>query len=287
MAAEVLNRLLQNSVLFRLQDGAQATSLTPSASASMHSSGFAEIDAVLAGGWPCPGFVELLTDAVGAGELMMWLPVQRQLRMPVLWVHTQAGGVLSQAVPYAPSLAAHGIDLSQLALVRTNSDEQTLWAVEQALLSRSMGLVLAMLHRSSTSFTALQRLAHALQGSNTLCVLIRPTVAAQQASPARIRFVAKPERIGALSLSFIKRKGMAGSVTVTIKPNVMPCLSHERVLLRAAQQRERNSMRAQSAQQVCLTGPSLLSHSPLDHLMSAISPQLQLSPRLRSPYPSR
>ena len=70
--------------------------------------GLAELDAQLpGGGWPCGALSEILFEHDGLGELSLLMPALAEL--------TQKGQrvvfVAPPYIPYAPALAAHGLDL--------------------------------------------------------------------------------------------------------------------------------------------------------------------------------
>src|SRR5690349_20954177 len=70
--------------------------------------GLAELDAQLpGGGWPCGALSEILFEYDGLGELALLMPALAKL--------TQAGQrvvfVAPPYIPYAPALAAQGLDL--------------------------------------------------------------------------------------------------------------------------------------------------------------------------------
>src|SRR4249920_3911074 len=106
------------------------------------SSGFPALDAGLpGGGWPAGALTEILPAHEGIGELRLLGPAlaglsQRGLRLA--WI-------APPHLPYAPALAAAGIDIGKLVIVRTTSRKETLWAAEQALASNACGAVLAWL----------------------------------------------------------------------------------------------------------------------------------------------
>jgi hypothetical protein len=104
--------------------------------------GFPDLDAALpGGGWPCGALTELLAPARGIGELGLLLPVLARLTCAgkrVVWL-------APPHLPYAPALAAAGIDLPHLALVRAAGRRDALWAAEQALRAGSCHALLAWL----------------------------------------------------------------------------------------------------------------------------------------------
>src|SRR6267378_3576843 len=112
------------------------------AGAPVISSGFPALDAGLAGGgWPAGALTEILPAHEGIGELRLLGPAlaglsRRGLRL--VWI-------APPHLPYAPALAAAGIDIANLVVVRAASPKETLWATEQALVSNACGAVLAWL----------------------------------------------------------------------------------------------------------------------------------------------
>ena len=112
------------------------------ASASATPTGFAALDRELpGGGWPSGVLTELLVRRAGIGELQLVLPALAALS----WAGKRIVWLAPPYLPYAPALAAAGIDLAQLALVRAPGRRDaraaerrnTLWAAEQVLRSAS------------------------------------------------------------------------------------------------------------------------------------------------------
>src|SRR6476659_678516 len=78
-------------------------------------SGFAELDAALpGGGWPRGALTEMLLEREGIGELRLTLPALSRLQgegRSIVWIAPPHR-------PYAPALAAAGLDLARLVIVR-------------------------------------------------------------------------------------------------------------------------------------------------------------------------
>ncbi|MBS0545027.1 MAG: translesion DNA synthesis-associated protein ImuA [Proteobacteria bacterium] len=167
------------------------------------SSGFDALDAELpGGGWPAGALIELLVDHPGVGELSLLLPV---LNRPPFdrWL----AWVSPPFLPYAPALAAAGVPLSRLLLIRPDT-AQALWTARQALASGGCSVVLAWLQRIDTA--GLRRLQLAAEEAATPLFLFRPRAAARQASPAPLRLILA----GAgetLQVSILKRRGPPAS----------------------------------------------------------------------------
>jgi cell division inhibitor SulA/protein ImuA len=74
-------------------------------------------------------------------------------------------------IPYAPALAAHGVQLSRLMLVRPEADEEKFWACEQALRSACCGAVLMWTDRGRER--SIRRLQLAAERGGALAMLFR------------------------------------------------------------------------------------------------------------------
>jgi cell division inhibitor SulA/protein ImuA len=98
--------------------------------------GFAALDAVLpGGGWPQAALTEMLLAREGIGELRLVLPGLARLQADerdVIWI-------APPHLPYAPALAAAGLDLHRLVIVRPAATADALWAFEQALRAPECG----------------------------------------------------------------------------------------------------------------------------------------------------
>jgi protein ImuA len=70
-------------------------------------------------------------------------------RAPVVWI-VEDGARREGGAPYAPGLAAHGLDPARLVMVRTMTGADTLWAMEEALKCRALAAVVADLWRGKT-----------------------------------------------------------------------------------------------------------------------------------------
>src|SRR5688572_18236442 len=82
------------------------------------------------GGWPTGALTELLGSREGIGELTLVLPALARLSAAgkrLVWI-------APPHLPYAPALAAAGVDLAHLAVVGAPGGRRdALWAAEQAL----------------------------------------------------------------------------------------------------------------------------------------------------------
>jgi hypothetical protein len=172
--------------------------------------GFADLDAELPGtGWPREGLTELLSDETGIGEL--------QLVLPALAALTRAGRrcvwVAPPYVPYAPALAASGVDLANLLMVKASSRRDALWACEQALRSGSCHALAAWL--AKPRYAELQRLAVAAESSHAAAFLFRPLAVASESSPACLRLALEPAGTD-LDVRIVKRRGAPAASTLRL-----------------------------------------------------------------------
>src|SRR3989442_5590640 len=144
--------------------------------------GFPGLDAELPGrGWPAGALTEILPAHEGIGELRLLGPAlaglsKRGLRL--VWI-------APPHLPYAPALAAVGIDVANLVIVRTASPIETLWAAEQALAANACGAVLAW--PQGAKYAELRRLQIAAEGGRAPAFLFRSPQAAGKPSPAALR----------------------------------------------------------------------------------------------------
>jgi cell division inhibitor SulA/protein ImuA len=178
--------------------------------------GFAALDAVLpGGGWPGAGLTEMLVARDGIGEIALVLPALAALqraRRDVVWIAPPHR-------PYAPALAAAGIDLARVLVVKTRTREETLWAAEQALASRACGAVLAW--PEVIRYPELRRLQLAAESGRACAFLFRPPEAARVSSPAVLR-LGLEAREGGLAVHVLKRRGPALAQPVVLDAFAVP-----------------------------------------------------------------
>ena len=198
----VLEEILQRHPVWRGGALARAAPAVPS--------GFAGLDRELAGGgWPRGRLTELLAPRWGIGELGLLMPALASLS----WSGKRSVWLAPPHLPYAPALAAAGVDLAHLALVRTSGRGETLWAAEQVLRSASCHALIAWLPRAR--YEELRRLAVAAEASGAWMALFRPPEAAQAASPAALRLALAAASDG-LCVRILKRRGAPTGVSLVI-----------------------------------------------------------------------
>ena len=159
------------------------------------------LDAVLpGGGWPQGALTEMLLEREGIGELRLTLPVLARLTREgraVVWI-------APPYKPYAPALAAGGLDLAQLIVVRSRDLRESLWAYEQALRAPDCGAAFAWLDVHEPR--ALRRLQVAAREGRTWGVLWRRPGQRASAASAPLRLGLAP-REGRLAVHVLKRRG--------------------------------------------------------------------------------
>jgi hypothetical protein len=199
-SAEVeLARLLEHPAIWRGRSAARAEVLR---------TGFAALDACLPGqGWPRTGLIEIIVPRFGVGELYLLLPALAAVtsRPTARW----CVWVAPPLEPYAPALAAHGIVLERVLVVRA---PEPLWSFEQTLCSGASDIALAWAPRSPRP-RAIRRLQLAAERGKTLGVLFRPQSAVRESSPAILRLLVEQRPTSRLRVTLLKSRGGArGSI---------------------------------------------------------------------------
>jgi hypothetical protein len=169
--------------------------------------GFALLDRCLpGGGWPLQGLIEVLADRSGIGELGLLMPVLVRL----CGVDREDGWltwVSPPHHPYAPALAARGIDVRRVLVIRAPEAQ---WAMEQALRSGACSAVLGW--GSGRERQGLRRLQLAAEGARCLAVLFRRLRDGAEPSPAVLRIALESGRDGLLVRILKSRGGRDASV---------------------------------------------------------------------------
>jgi len=184
------------------------------------STGFAALDRALPWhGWPPASLSEILTTHQGAAlalALPMLAAASRRSRWLVL--------VDPPCVPFAPALAARGLDLSRLLIVRAGAD--TAWAMEQALRSSACAVVLGWQgpeqeKRRQWPAGSLRRLQLAAAAGDALSILLRAPGAAAQPSPAALRL--QVEAAGdAIDVTLLKQRGGRPGARIRVGSGLSP-----------------------------------------------------------------
>ncbi|HFD79544.1 MAG TPA: translesion DNA synthesis-associated protein ImuA [Gammaproteobacteria bacterium] len=194
-AEKGLDVLLQRNAVWR--GGSR-----PVAAAGTVATGFPLLDEELAGGgWPRGALTELIAAQAGIGALRLLMPALARLARERRWICW----VAPPHVPYAPALAAAGIDLSRILLVHPKAHQDGLWAVEQSLRSGTCGAVLCW--PTLEDGVVLRRLQLAAEAGNALGFLFRSPRFARRPSPSALRLQLAAAPDGRLSVSILKRRG--------------------------------------------------------------------------------
>jgi len=164
-------------------------------------SGYRALDRELpGGGWPTGALTEILGLHEGVGELQLVLPVLAALTCVgrrVVWL-------TPPHLPYAPALAAAGVALEHLTVVRAPGRRDALWAAEQVLRAGTCHALLAWFR--DIRYAELRRLALAAESGQAFVALFRPRAAAHESSPACLRIALEPGE-GMLAAHLLKRRG--------------------------------------------------------------------------------
>jgi cell division inhibitor SulA/protein ImuA len=171
------------------------------------SSGWTVLDDALGGGWPRASLAEVLSDAYQG--LPLTLPLLARLSAGSRWL----AWVAPPYVPYAPALAARGIRVERLLLVRDVSAGQRLWAAEQALKSGACSAVLVWPEQIQTA--QLRRLQLAAEQGDCPGILFRSLRSVRHGSPAGLRLRVRPAPAG-LAVEVLKRRGAWGGATCVV-----------------------------------------------------------------------
>jgi protein ImuA len=165
------------------------------------STGHAALDALLpGGGWPRGALTELIVREEGIGEFSLLLPALAALSREARWIAL----VAPPHLPYAPALAAAGLALARLLVVRSATTADSLWAMEQALRSGACGAVLAW--PAAVNERAQRRLQLAAEAGASWGLWFTPARQAASASMAALRLGLAPAP-GGLEIRFLKRRG--------------------------------------------------------------------------------
>jgi protein ImuA len=202
-------------------------------------SGFDALDAELpGGGWPKRVLTELLLPHPGVGEMRLLAPALAAV------AGGQAGPARSvmlfdpPAVPCAWALQQLAVDAEALIVVHGREGPRgaalrhvlagpdVLWALEQALHSGHVGVVLGWLPERLRG-DALRRLQLAAQAHDGPVFLLRGIEARLKPSPAPLRLALHPAGPDGLSVHLLKRRGPALAQPLRLAlPPVLPAPLH-------------------------------------------------------------
>jgi len=185
-----LEKLVKRGALWRGRQGVAAVE-------TVEPTGWESLDALI-GGWPRGALTELLSNRHSGLPLL--IPALSGLSRTERWLLWTAPPHL----PYAPALAARGVLMEKVLVIREASRAQRLWAAEQAMRSGACAAVMAWFEHLETA--PLRRLQLAAEQGGCLGILFRPTSAIRQSSPAALRLRVTPTTSG-FDVGVLKRRG--------------------------------------------------------------------------------
>lgn len=175
-------------------------------------------DRLPGGGWPLDTLIELLLPAHGIGEINLLLPALRALCAQNGQAPRWIAWLGPPHLPYAPALAAAGLDPSRMLVVRSRVSKpsgSSLWAMEHALRSRACAAALGW--TDGADGQSLRRLKLAAEEGSGLGFLFRPQERLRDPSPAALRLLLVPND-GALDVHIVKsRGGLPGKVEAVLR----------------------------------------------------------------------
>lgn len=190
------------------------------------STGFPALDQALVwGGWPPTGLVELLVEGPGEG-LGLVLPTLARLGEATRWLLL----VDPPWHPFAPALAAQGVALERLVVAQAG--EAAAWAAEQGLRSGACATVL--LWGRGWDTTVLRRLQLAAETGGGLGFLFPANSTARHPSPAPLRLGVTASGKAGYRLEVIKQRGgrPGAQLSLAVSSDLYP--SVDRTLGRAS-----------------------------------------------------
>jgi protein ImuA len=171
--------------------------------------GYSTLNAQLQqGGWPVGSAIEVLSDGCGLGSMGLFLPAMETLSAQGRWQVF----IAPPYIPYAPLLAARGINTQQVLLVHPQNRADLLWSTEQALRSTTCSAVFSWLGAHEYRYSELRKLQLAAASGDSLAVLLRPNQAAENHSPAGLRLQMREYR----KVHILKQRGGNQSIDVDL-----------------------------------------------------------------------
>lgn len=164
--------------------------------------GFTQLDDVLpGGGWPCGAVTEVLVPQFSVSEL--------RLLSKVMAAQTEGGRPVALIgpphAPHAPGLRHDRVDERHLIWIDVDTPRDRHWCTEQLVKAGTFGAVVAWIPLVRAEQV---RRLHVLAGSCKGPVfLVRPEVAAREASAALLRVQVRPQTDWQIALRVLKRKG--------------------------------------------------------------------------------
>lgn len=174
--------------------------------------GYSTLDTQLQqGGWPLDSTIELLSDSSGLGSMGLFLSAMERLSEQGRWQVF----IAPPFIPYAPLLAARGIDTRHILLVHPKNRKDLLWAIEQALRSTTCSAVFGWLGAQEYRYSELRKLQLAAASGDSLSVLFRPNQAGTNSAPASLRLQMREYR----KVHIIKQRGGNQGIDIELPPS--------------------------------------------------------------------
>jgi hypothetical protein len=163
--------------------------------------GWDTLDARLpGGGWPQGALSEILFEQDGLGELDLLMPALAALTQE----HRRVIFVAPPYRPYAPALAAAGVDLRFLHEIQAAPSEAA-WSMEQCLRSGCCAAVVGWL--PDVDYRSLRRLQLAAESGDACAMVYRNAAHAAHNSPAALRLKISSGR-DATYVDVLKSRGL-------------------------------------------------------------------------------
>ncbi|XOV80080.1 MAG: translesion DNA synthesis-associated protein ImuA [Aestuariibacter sp.] len=157
---------------------------------SVGSSGYAELDELLCGGFPQQGVIDIHSQ-LGIGEFRLLQPLLRAR-------HQQQQNYLALIAPpfklNAEMLAEAGLSLSRVLIIQSQSAQESLWAAEQCLKSGCCHSVLSW--AKDLEVHQIKRLQLAAKQSQSLHFLFRPVALSRISLPVTLAMHLEPAPSG-------------------------------------------------------------------------------------------
>ena len=169
--------------------------------------GDSRLDGALRGGLPRATLHEILAEEAGdlgaAHGFALGLAARLSgRRARVLWIQDEPAA-REDGTPYGPGLAGHGLDPEQLLVVRVGEPRLALWAMEQGLRCKALGVVIGEIAGLPALYdlTASRRLVLAAREGGVTGLLVHAAVGGMDktlssAAWTRWRIAAHPSRPG-------------------------------------------------------------------------------------------
>lgn len=172
--------------------------------------GFSALDRLLSGGgWPLSALTEIHHAQPGIGELRLLMPTLTRLSRQGRWVAL----IAPPFIPYAPALAAFGLDLSRVLLVHPKSQQDGLKALERGLRNGTCGAVIAWTKQVDPA--TVESLQAAAKAGKTWGILFRDPASQEEPSSATVRLRLE-ERDGNTVVHVLGKRDMGSSDELTL-----------------------------------------------------------------------